>query len=633
MGHLLNLRELANEHVGQYALLGFEGREAMSELFEYRLELITDCEPKLSEWIGQLAEFDVSPDGGDQRVFAGRIYGARWVESSENRRIHVLIRPAFHATNYARATHFVQDKDTMEIFGLLAREVRGQVSAGSVNPPPPKRGYAVRYEETEFDFLSRLLAQDGITYFFVYDRAAGSYRHKMVVTNQPSDYVDIPTTMAHFLPNSAASAIDRLERAYQAASRSTGHVGINVNKLDTPFVASQSATERWGQVTDHRYDAVTTEAMIQGDVLERLKAADEQVSQAADQVAGTSNEPTFHAGARVELMGADGIAPKRVVMTSVVHSAYDPWMLSANTPARYTNRFTAIDATKSFRPSADAFARRAPGPVLGTIAAPDGDASADGKIVIDKEWRVPVSIEASHHFSFHPNGKPDVVWLPVQQQWSHATHGAQFFPRTGSRVIIDFLYGNPDLPIVVGSMYHPSHKYPFDPNKTPTQSGWRSVTDGNGRIVQEFRFEDKPGKEEVYLHTGRDYRRIVDNNDWGTVKANQTLAVYNDQKLEVGNDRTIKVTGKQQIDIVKTRTMKVVEKSTHESLKEIELVVGPSSIKINMQGIEITAPQIKINGTATVEVSANAMLSTKAPLSQHNGDGMMIIKGGLVMIN
>ncbi|WBH16694.1 type VI secretion system Vgr family protein [Sphingomonas radiodurans] len=628
MAHLLNLRELAGEPVESYALLGFEGREAISEPFEYRLELIATTEPDLSAWIGKLAEFDVSPDHGSQRVFAGRIYGARWAESGDERRIHIQIRPSYHALSYARATHFVQDKNTLEIFDAMTADVTGLVKAVSVSPPPPKRGYAVRYDETELDFLARMLAQDGIMYFFAYERGAGSYRHKMIVTNKPADYIDLPGGAAEFLPNSDGASIDTLERRYRAAPRKHGHVGFNVNKLDTPFPQPGTAADSWGAVYSHAYETTSAEAVAKGDVKTRQEASDEHVAQSADFVEGTSTEPGFQAGGRVEVIGGGKVSPKRVVLTSVVHSAYDPWMLEGEIPPHYANRFTAIDATKTFRPSVELAARRAPGPILGTIAL---KGAAEGEAKIDDQWRVPVAIANARDYS--GNGLPEIVWLPVQQQWAHSTHGAQFFPRIGSRVIIDFLYGNPDLPFIAGSVFTPSQKYPFDPTSTPTQSGWRSITDKNGSIVQEFRFEDKPGEEEVYLYTGRDYRRVIDNDDWGTVKRDQTLIVERDQKLNVTKDRTVKIEGLQKTDITKTRTMTVLQESLHESKKEIELKVGPSSIKLTMQGIEIKAPTIKITSDATMDLKAGAMATFKAALIQETSDGPMILKGAIVMIN
>jgi type VI secretion system secreted protein VgrG len=251
------------------------------------------------------------------------------------------------------------------------------------------------------------------------------------------------------------------------------------------------------------------------------------------------------------------------------------------------------------------------------------DGAAAGEIKVDKEWRVPVAIAQARPYL--KAGFPAVVWLPVQQQWAHATHGAQFFPRVGARVIIDFLYGNPDLPFITGCVYTPSQSYPFDPASKVTQTGWRSVTEKNGAIKQEFYFEDKAGSEEVKLYTGRDYRREIDNDDWGTVKRDQTLDVQRNRK------RTVE--GKETVDVTQTRTITVTDVNTLESKAKIVLKCGGSTITMTPTEIEIKAPTITIKADMKLDMSAGGIASLKAPMTDVKADGILTVKGGMVMIN
>jgi type VI secretion system secreted protein VgrG len=380
------------------------------------------------------------------------------------------------------------------------------------------------------------------------------------VTNKPADYVDVAASPVDFLPNSAKSPIGSLARDQKAAARKHTYISFNVNKLDTPFSKDATGGDAWGAVHSHNYETTGFEAVAEGDSTNRSTAQEQDHGIAAEVIEGGSGEPSLLAGGRLEITGGEPLSPRRVVLTTVQHSAYDPWMLAGSQPGTYSNQFTAIDAIKVFRPALAPLERKAPGPLLGVVKV-DGGAAGEAKI--DDQWRVPIEIANARDYS--AKGLPKYVWLPVQQQWAHSTHGAQFFPRIGTRVIIDFLYGNPDLPFISGTVYTPSQPYPFDPTSKATQSGWRSVTDKNGSIVQEFRFEDKPGSEEVYLYTGRDYRRMIDQDDWGTVKRDQTLEVQRDQKLTVTRDRTVKIDGLQKTDITKTRTVTVTDKSTLES--------------------------------------------------------------------
>jgi len=620
--HLLNLRVLADATTDDYALLGFEGREEISQPFDYRLELIFNGnnEPDLTTWIGKLAEWEIYPGAGSARVFAGRIYAAKRVVDEDVGRIHVQVRPAYHALSYGRATHFIQDKTSTEIFEAMTADVTGLVKTVSVSPAAPKRGYAVRYDESEINFLARLLAQDGIMYFFVYDRNSGAYRHKMIVTNKPADYVDVEASPVEFVAGSANGHIGAMERQVAAAARKSKHVSFNVNKLDTPFAGSGSASESWGAVYTHEYETIGYEALAQAGLDSRQKATDEHDSQSSDRIEGTGFEPSFFAGGRVEISGKGSVAPRRVVLTSVSHSAHDPWMFGDSGTATYSNRFTAIDATKSFRPAMDAPPRIAPGPMLGVVEA---EGAAAGEIKVDKEWRIPVAI--SNARDYQKNGLLKQVWIPVQQQWAHSTHGAQFFPRVGTRVIIDFLYGNPDLPIVTGTVYTPSQAYPFDPQSKVTQTGWRSVTEKNGSITQEFYFEDKKGSEEIKLYTGRDYRREIDQDDWGTVKRDQTLEVQRDRK------RTVK--GKETVDVTQTRTITVTDKNLLESKAEIEIKVGSSSIVLKPAEITIQSPTITIKADAKLDMSGGATAKLTAPKTDVLADAMLTLQGALVKIN
>ncbi len=636
--HFLNLAALAGEQVEDYALLSFRGREAISEPFDYTIEVITDKNPVLTDWIGKTAEFNMTAGSGVTRAFAGRIYGVYGSMLQDRLRIEVHIGPAYLALSYARATHFIQDQTSLAIFEAMTADIPGFVKSVNVSPAPKPRGYAVRYDESELDFLARLLAQDGIYYFFVYDReGGGTYRHRMIVSNKTADYIDIAANPVPYKSQSPLNTIVSIERHVRAGARSHKHMSVNPNKLDTPFVKSGPSALTWGTVYPHDDETIGFEAFAEGDLGDRQTASDQNLAQTSAIWTGTSGEHTLLAGGRLEISDAEPTVAGKLVLTSVTHMAYDPWMLQSADAARYSNSFTAIEATQIWRPRVGEPHRIAPGPVVGLID--DDGATAVGKPKIDNQSRVPVRMLGAREYD-----KPELpkfVWLPVQQQWAHGTHGAQFFPRIGTRVIVDFLYGNPDLPFVSGTVYTPSQPYPFDPVSTPTQSGWRSITEGNGSIKQEFRFEDKDGSEEIYMHTGRDYRREIDEDELATIKRDQTSTVERDQTLTVkGNqkatiekDQSETVQGKVKVDISQTRTVTVSQKSKLESQQEIELVVGPCSIKLTMSGIEIKAPQIKISADATLDMKAGGMGTLKAPMLQINADGMAILKGGMVMIN
>lgn len=634
--HLLNLRVLADATVDDFVLVRFDGREAMSEPFDYRLEVIGPDSPDIRTWIGKRAEFAVVVADGEERVFSGRIYETARRTSAALSVIVVHVRPAYFALAYGRATHFIQDKSTKDIFEAMTAEVPGLVTELALSPAPAVRGYATRYDESEIDFLARLLAEDGILYFFRYEKSAGSFHHRMFVTNGTSKYFDLAGPI-DYKPASDAHGISMLGHAHRALPQGHHHHAFNVNKLDTPWNNKADAALAWARVYPHHDESMGAEVEATADLTARSKLQNEGRDQRAEVVTGASDRPDFAPGGRVSVKNVPGQVPARLVIVSVEHSAWDPSQLgSGGGVPQYSNSFTAIDASKTWRPPVPA-RRVAPGPLLGVVAQ---KGKAAGEIIVDDQSRIPVAISEARPYT-SPKPLNEIVWLPVQQQWAHSTHGAQFFPRIDTRVVIDFFYGNPDLPFVSGTVYTPSQKYPFDVKSKVTQTGWRSITDKNGKITQEFHFEDKPDKEEIYLYTGRDYRRLIDQDDWGTIKRDQTLEVERDQKETIGRDqtetvkrdRTAKVEGKEKIDVTKTRTITVTDKNLLESKKEIEFKVGASTIVMKPDKIVIKSPQIEITADATLKVSAGAKADYKAPMTQVNADATLILKGGIVLIN
>jgi type VI secretion system secreted protein VgrG len=238
----------------------------------------------------------------------------------------------------------------------------------------------------------------------------------------------------------------------------------------------------------------------------------------------------------------------------------------------------------------------------------------------------------------------------------------------GQEVIVDFLEGDPDQPIITGRVYNADNMPPYALPANQTQSGIksRSSKEGTGENFNELRFEDKKGEEQVYFHAEKNFDRVVENNDTLKVgfekadKGDQTIEIHNNQKLVVGNDKSDD--GSQTIEIWKDRTTTL--KQGHETLTikignrtetiekgndsltvskgdqtvtitagknvteagtSIELKVGQSSIKIEPAKITIKSTEIAIEG--------QAKLNAKSPLTEVAGDGTLTLKGGIIKIN
>lgn len=606
----LNLTKLADANVDEFTLVRFEGREAISELFDYSLEIVTQEDPDISKWIGKGVEFNVAPSYDRKRDFGGQIHEVSQGGSGANfRRYIVRVRPAFAGTLHARGISFYQDKTSLDILKDLTSTLTGfqhEVKGAKA----PKRAYAVKYEETEYEFLTRMFAQDGI-YFLLQHDAANQFFHKMVLASSPSAYRDVEFDgELAFEQANRRNSISSLQRTHLLHPHLHGFAGAAINALDQTIEAKQKAQTNWSRQLGSRHYENFAGVANQAELDQRATAALERREQDAELINGSSSVPQLYAGGRIPSGPKSKV---KLVLASITHVAVDP--VEGGGRGSYRNSFVAMDAARTFRPPVPTHRRRSPGPIVGVVTK---KGASEGQIEVDKQARIPVWVTHAH-----PRGT--IIWLQVQQAWAHADYGTQFIPRIGTQVMIDFLYGDPDLPFVSGCFYTPSQKYPFPLPDKRTRSGWRSKTEKNGGVVQEIMFEDKAGGEEIHMYTGRNFRRQVDKDELATINENN--------RKEVKKDQTLKVIGKRDVTVEKTQSVVVTQKALFESKKEIEIKVGQSTIKLTQQGIEINAPKIEVNSQTTINVKASGKISESAPMVEISGDGLVKVQGGIVKIN
>jgi type VI secretion system secreted protein VgrG len=365
-----------------------------------------------------------------------------------------------------------------------------------------------------------------------------------------------------------------------------------------------------------------------------------------------TNNPTFNAsslcraftsGQKFTLEG--GPTPGDYVLTSVEHAAMQspPYVSGLESEIIYTNTFTCVPYGKKYRP---ALASEKP-----VIVGPQTATVIDGP---DKYSRVRVK--------FHWGENKSSAWVRVAQRWSGPGWGTIFIPRVGHEVIIEFIDGDPDQPLIVGSLYNAQNMPPYELPANKTQSGIKTRSmdaqgaQGGATDFNELRFEDKTGSEDIYFHAQKDFHRVVENDDDLKVGHDQTIEIKNHRTETVkdGNEKVTIEKGNREIFVDKgndkhqvkmgnreaiidmgnesltvkmgNQTTKInLGKSETEALQSIELKVGASSVKLDQMGVTIKGIMIKVEGTA--------MIQTKSPIGQHNADAMMMIKGGITMIN
>jgi type VI secretion system secreted protein VgrG len=338
------------------------------------------------------------------------------------------------------------------------------------------------------------------------------------------------------------------------------------------------------------------------------------------------------------------------LLTGVTHVARQNSFFSGDDTAfEYSNSFNCIPFTQPFRPQRVALKSIIQGTQTAVVVGPAGE-----EIFTDKYSRVKVQ------FHWDRQGKNDAdssCWVRVGTPWAGKQWGMIHIPRIGQEVIVDFLEGDPDQPIIVGSVYNADQMPPYKLPDKKTQSGLktRSTLKGGADNFNELRFEDKKGSEDIVFHAEKDFHRSVENDDDLQVGHDQTNLIKNNRsttvkegdeslKVEKG-DRSIEVTEGDDSHLVKQGDRNVeismgndsllikmgnqatkldLGKSETEAMQSIELKVGQSSLKVDQMGVSISGMMIKIEG--------QVQTSLKGLITQLSADAMMQVKGGITMI-
>jgi type VI secretion system secreted protein VgrG len=263
-----------------------------------------------------------------------------------------------------------------------------------------------------------------------------------------------------------------------------------------------------------------------------------------------------------------------------------------------------------------------PGVHSAIVTGPSGE-----EIHCDEYGRVKV------HFHWDRGGKRDdssTCWIRVAQGFAGRWGGSWMLPRVGDEVLVAFVDGDVDRPVVIGSVYNAEQKpiYALPANKTQSGIKTRSSKGGGASNFNELRFEDKKGAEEINVQAEKDVQILVKNDRTERIKHNRTEFVENDHTERVTNNRSATIERGNETRLVEKGN--ISEKASMgkievEAMQSITLKCGSSKITMTPAEITVESVQIKIKG--------QAMLQSEAPMAEHKGTGMMTIKGGIVLIN
>ncbi len=580
-------------------------------------------------------------------------------------RYQVLLRPWLWWLTLASNNRVFQNLSTSDIVTSIFTDHGFSDHKLSLTGSYTPREYCVQYGETDFAFVSRLLEEEGIFWFFTHEEG----KHTLVLADNNDAFPAIPNGPAvkylgQGMGNRELHGIRSGQLVLQAVS---GVYSASDYEFTTPTTSLYSKAEaKAGPLSMYEHPGGYI-AKARGDALTKQRV--DGLRSQEKRFVGESDCRWLVPGHYFTLSGHDD-ATLNIdwVVTAVTHEA---------SHEGYRNRFEAIPKATTFRP-----ARLTPKPRMHTQTANVVGKSGE-EIWTDEYGRIKIQ------FPWDRDGKNDETsscWVRVVLPWTGKGFGMQFVPRIGQEVIVTFIDGDPDRPLVSGCVYNGDNALPYALPANQTQSGIKTNSSKGGGGFNELRFEDKKDAEEVFLQAQKDFKTNVLNDTTVTVGHDETLTVQNARTrtvkegdetvtLEKGKRSVTIQTGSDTLDVKDTRTVKVGGDQTHSTggnytdkvtgnysltvdgnltlkvsgtitlesggsftIKSgADLAVQASTSITQKAGTALTnqaGTSLENKAGTTLTNDAGISLTNKAAASQTvDGGGMLTIKGGLVQVN
>jgi len=540
----------------------FAGREGLSELFQF--ELVIACEDgaiAAADVVGKPALLSLKTDDGDLRYVSGVI--ARFACGDSGKKVtlyHLTLVPKHWRLLHRNDCRIYQELTAPEIIEKVfttAGLASGDDFRLSLQAAHAKREYCVQYRESDWAFACRLMEEEGIYYFFEHTETG----HVLVLGDKPAAHTAIAGTasLPYRPPLGALSDAEHVSRIHYSEEVRPGKFTLRDYDFKKPTLllegTSSGSDDTDLEIYDHPGDY---EVPADGTSLAKLRL--EEATAWKKRGEGDSACRRFVPGYKFTLAEHPREALNQEwLITHVEHRGAEPLggESAAEATIPYENHFECIPATVPFRPPLTTPRPTVRGVQSAIVVGPAGE-----EIHTDEHGRVKV------HFHWDRLGKKDdkdSCWIRVSQVWAGEAWGAMHIPRIGQEVLVDFMDGDPDRPIIVGRVYHGTNVPPYALPANKTRSTIKSNSTPGGGGSNELCFEDKAGSEEIYLHGQKDWTIVIENDKNQTIGHDETLSVKHDRKATVGNDQTESIGHDETFSVGNDRAKKV----THDETEEI----------------------------------------------------------------
>ncbi|GAB4319030.1 MAG: type VI secretion system tip protein VgrG [Candidatus Zixiibacteriota bacterium] len=591
----------------------FTGTEGISQLFHFTIELACDnSELDLDSILGKPAQFDMAHPTGTRRMFGLVSHMEQGVSGETFTPYTVEFVPALWLFTQRFNSRIFQEKSVPEIIeqvltdgGTTSDRFRFALQ-GTYEP----REYCVQYRESDWNFISRLLEEEGIFYFFEH----GETMETLVMADSHDAVVAIDgdSTVVYRDPSGGVEAAEFVFNFRYSQRLRPGRVMLHDFNFEQPTLnlVKEEESEHNPELGVYDHPGNYMDQTL-GEQRARVRLEAAQSRRRLGQ--GRSNCMRMLSGYDFTLADYTRSSLNQTyLLISVHHTGTQPLgQDEGGGRFHYSNHFKCIPSTVPFRPL-----RVTPKPVVegsqtALVVGPDNEL-----VHVDEHGRVKVQFFWDREGQFNENSS---CWIRVSQLWAGFGWGAMFIPRIGHEVIVDFLEGDPDRPIIIGRVYNGFNQPPYPLDDEKMKSTIKSANTRDAEGSNEIRFEDTQGSEQIYVHAQKDLSEIVEHDRTRLVKNDEKVTIEKSQTISVGEGGVGASSGGKY-------AVKSVGDATIDSDANIAIKAAASaSMEAAGGNLGLTASAVWSAKGATATIDGGASLSQNATV--------IILDGATISIN
>ncbi|MBD0706728.1 type VI secretion system tip protein VgrG [Pseudomonas sp. Fig-3] len=591
------------------------GGEELGRLFNYELQLHSlDNAIDLNQVLGKPMCVSLQLDGGGERHFHGIVSRfSQNVDQGQFASYQATLRPWLWLLTRTSDCRIFQNLTIPQIIKQVFRDLGFSDFEDALSRPYREWEYCVQYRETSFDFVSRLMEQEGIYYFFRHEQG----RHVLVLADAYGAHTTVPGygSVPYYPKNEQQRERDHIHDWHLAQEVQPGSLELNDYDFQRPSarIDVRSAMPRPHTAGDYPlYDYPGTYVQSQdGEHYARTRI--EALQTLHEQVELAGNARGLGSGHLFSLTGFTRQDQNREYL--IVGARYYVSQESGETgggapSAQFESNLTCIVAQQSYRPLPTTHRPIVKGPQTALVVGPKGE-----EIWTDQFGRVKVHFYWDRHDQSNENSS---CWIRVSQSWAGKNWGSMQIPRIGQEVIVSFLEGDPDRPIITGRVYNAEQTVPYDLPANATQSGMKSRSSKGGTPANfnEIRMEDKKGAEQLYIHAERNQDIVVEVDESHCVGHDRNKSIGHNETVTIGNNRLRIVKQEDILSVGLRKTDSISQSYVIEVGENLRLVCGESILELNASGqINLTGVQISFYA------SGDAEFNTGGVLHLNNGGG------------